>query len=186
MIFVFVKPGLTAYTKPIRERMALVHAASATQFVTNIRAADVGDLQVRLHPASQPSRMGPPGMEAKVIRTHSSPDVGTTAGFVAEEAGAARRLSARFAGTFERLLRWSPALLFALALVAVQHELKDREFADLSRSWRIVPWHRDRDPPRSTTRSSLATTCWPCASPATACRSSASCSGTGISSRPQS
>src|SRR4029450_8097801 len=35
----------------------------------------------------------------------------------------------------------SPALLFALALVVVQHELKDHEFADISHSWRSVPWH---------------------------------------------
>jgi phosphatidylglycerol lysyltransferase len=44
-------------------------------------------------------------------------------------------------GKLHRLLRWAPALLFALALVVVQHELKDREFAELSNSWRHVPWH---------------------------------------------
>lgn len=80
-------------------------------------------------------------MEAKVTKTHNSSAVSTIAGFVAEETGAARGLSARFAGWFERLLRWSPALLFAVALVVVQHELKDHAFAELSHSWRSVPWH---------------------------------------------
>ena len=44
-------------------------------------------------------------------------------------------------GKVGTLLRWAPALLFALALVAVHHELKDREFAELSHSWRHIPWH---------------------------------------------
>jgi phosphatidylglycerol lysyltransferase len=39
------------------------------------------------------------------------------------------------------LLRWAPALLFALALFVVQQELKDREFIELAHSWRHVPWH---------------------------------------------
>ena len=52
-----------------------------------------------------------------------------------------RRLGTQFAGTVDRLLRWSPALLFAVALFVVQHELKDHEFADIAHNWRSMPWH---------------------------------------------
>ncbi len=38
------------------------------------------------------------------------------------------------------MLRWAPALLFAVALLVVHHELKDHQFADLAQSWRSVPW----------------------------------------------
>ena len=85
-----------------------------------------------------------------MTKTHTPPlAVSTIAGFVVErgrrwEASAAwlgRRLGARFAGTFERLLRWSPALLFAVALLVVHHELKDHEFADIAHNWRSMPWH---------------------------------------------
>jgi phosphatidylglycerol lysyltransferase len=91
-----------------------------------------------------------PGMEAKVTKTHTPPlAVSTIAGFVAErgrrwEASASwlgRRLGMQFAGTVDRLLRWSPALLFAVALFVVQHELRDHEFADIAQNWRSMPWH---------------------------------------------
>lgn len=47
----------------------------------------------------------------------------------------------QLADKLHRLLRWAPALLFGLALVAVQHELKDHQFADISQSWHRVPWY---------------------------------------------
>ena len=92
--------------------------------------------------------MAPPGMEAKVTKTDTSllADHAIT-GSVAKSGGEAsvtwlvRRLGTHFAGTLDRLLRWSPALLFAVALFVVQHELKDHEFADIAHNWRSMPWH---------------------------------------------
>jgi uncharacterized membrane protein YbhN (UPF0104 family) len=49
--------------------------------------------------------------------------------------------STRWMRRFRHLLRWAPALLFALALFVVQRELKDREFIELAHTWRHVPWH---------------------------------------------
>ena len=87
-----------------------------------------------------------PGMEAEVTKQQTAPlAVSPITALVAKNGrpwqASAVRLGARFTGTIERLLRWSPALLFALALVVVQHELKDHEFADIAHSWRSVPWH---------------------------------------------
>jgi phosphatidylglycerol lysyltransferase len=38
------------------------------------------------------------------------------------------------------LLRWAPALLFAVALVVVHRQLSDHQFAELAQTWRSVPW----------------------------------------------
>jgi phosphatidylglycerol lysyltransferase len=88
-------------------------------------------------------------MEAKVTKTYTPLAVSTIAGQVAERgrrwqssaAWLGRRFNAQFAGTFDRLLRWSPALLFAVALFVVQHELRDHAFADIAHNWRSMPWH---------------------------------------------
>ena len=94
--------------------------------------------------------MATPGMEAKVTKTHTPPFAGSTlAGSVAEsdrrwQARASwlvRRLGTQFAGALDRVLRWSPALLFAVALFVVHHELKDHEFTDIAHNWRSMPWH---------------------------------------------
>ncbi len=89
-------------------------------------------------------------METEVIKTE-------TASLAAGEASASPRtidgtlpeaqetsphwVAMEFAGKLDRLLRWAPVVLFALALVVVQHELKHWQFAELSHSWRHVPWH---------------------------------------------
>jgi uncharacterized membrane protein YbhN (UPF0104 family) len=50
------------------------------------------------------------------------------------------RMRAGILRKIDRLLRWAPALLFAVALLVVHQELKDNEFVELSHSWRHVPW----------------------------------------------
>jgi phosphatidylglycerol lysyltransferase len=87
-------------------------------------------------------------MEAKVIKTHIAPLADSTGSIVERDrswqfsaAWLVRRVGIRFAGTFDRLMRWSPALLFAVALFVVQHELRNHEFADIAHNWRSMPWH---------------------------------------------
>ncbi len=89
-------------------------------------------------------------MEADVIKTESaslaagerSASPGTIDATFQEPQKTSRRwVAVALAGKLDRLLRWAPVVLFGLALVVVQHELKHWQFTELSHSWRHVPWH---------------------------------------------
>ena len=75
---------------------------------------------------------------AKLGRAQRGSAPGKLQGEVAQSSG--RPGQGQIAAALQRLLRWAPALLFALALLVVHQELKDHQFADLSQSWRSVPW----------------------------------------------